>query len=81
MDVLQHTTFDGQRWDQVAQIYYGTQTIEVNGVQRSAVGFLIESNPGVPIYDKFPDNVVLDVPIIEKSSAVTDKEKLPPWKI
>ncbi|WP_432422763.1 tail protein X [Terrimonas ginsenosidimutans] len=80
MEQLQHTTIDGQRWDQVATEYYGAQTIEVEGVERSAVGFLIEQNPSVPVYDVFPDGVILDIPIISEAQVQTDKEKLPPWK-
>lgn len=79
-NVLQTTTREGQRWDQIAQEYYGAQTVEIDGVQRSAMGILIEANPGIPIYDTFPDGVVLDIPILDKSEVVTDKEKLPPWK-
>lgn len=79
-NILQHTTQAGQRWDNVAQEHYGSQSIEIEGVERSSVGYIIESNPDVPVYDVFPDGVVLDIPIIEKVSVVTDKEKLPPWK-
>ena len=77
---LQHTTIEGQRWDTIATEYYGSQTIEVNGEKTSSVGFLIESNPGVPIYDVFPSGVVLDIPIIPNVDVITDAEKLPPWK-
>jgi hypothetical protein len=77
---MQHTTQDGQRWDQIAHEYYGSQTVEIDGVQRSTVGLLIDANPGVPIYDTFPGGVVLDVPILDKAEVITDKEKLPPWK-
>jgi hypothetical protein len=79
-NVLQYTTREGQRWDQIGQDFYGAQTVEVDGVQRSTAGFLIEANPGVPVYDAFPAGVVLDIPIIDKSQIITDKEKLPPWK-
>lgn len=80
MNIIQHTTRDGQRWDQIATEYYGSQTIEVDGETKSSVGFLIQSNPGVPVYDVFPGGVVLDVPIIDKAGVETDLERLPPWK-
>lgn len=80
MDVLQHTTIQGQRWDSVAIEYYGSLKITVNEEERSSIGYLIESNPGVPVYDVFPDGVILDIPIIQKSEVITDLEKMPPWK-
>lgn len=81
MEFLQYTTNGGERWDQVAQQYYGAQTIIVDSVERSSVGFLVEANPGIPVYDKFPAGVVLDIPILERSAVITDKEKLPVWKL
>jgi hypothetical protein len=79
-NVLQHTTIDWERWDQIGQLYYGSQTIEIDGVTRSSVGYLIEANPDVTIYDVFPDNVILDIPILASSDVQTDASLLPPWK-
>lgn len=70
-NVIQHTTIEGQRWDNVSVEFYGSV---------DKIGDLIEANPTVPIYDIFPSGVVLDIPIIERVQVMTDAEKLPPWK-
>lgn len=70
-NIIQHTTTDGQRWDQISTEYYGTA---------EKMNLIISANPDVPVYDVFPGGVVLDIPIIEKSEVETDLEKLPPWK-
>jgi hypothetical protein len=70
-NAIQHTTIDGQRWDQIALLMYG---------DASKGPDLIRANPNVPVYDVFPSGIVLDIPIIERSNILTDAEKLPPWK-
>lgn len=79
-NIIQHTTIDGQRWDQIAIEYYGSLTLNINGVEKSSIGALIDANPDVPVYDVFPGGVVLDIPIIDSVEVVTDAERLPPWK-
>lgn len=79
-NLLQHTTIEGQRWDQVAMEYYGSINLNVDGVETSAIGRLIEANPDVPIYDIFPAGIVLNIPIIDKVEVLTDAERMPPWK-
>ena len=71
-DIIQHTTIDGERWDMVAQKYYG---------QASMMNDIIEANPEVPLYDIFPAGIVLDIPVIASNDLPTDPANLPPWKI
>lgn len=80
IDNLQETTKGGERWDQIAAKNYGALTVVVEGVEKSAIGLLIEANPDVPIYDTFPAGVVLNIPIIEKTEVKIEAELLPPWK-
>ncbi len=68
---IQHTTIDGQRWDQIAVEYYGSA---------DKVNDLIAANPDVSIYDVFPSGIILSIPIISEVEVLTDAEKLPPWK-
>ena len=70
-NIIQHTTIDGQRWDQIATERYGVA---------SKMNEIIEANPGIAIYDILPGGIVLDIPIIDKVDAKTNKELLPPWK-
>lgn len=80
MDYLQHSTIDGERWDQIAIANFGSITVNIDGVQQSAIALLIKANPDVPIYDVFPPGIVLNIPILQTSDVVTDAERLPPWK-
>lgn len=68
---IQHTTIEGQRWDNIAKEYYG---------RADKANEIIKANPGVPVYDVLPGGIVLNIPIIEKSEVITDAERLPPWK-
>lgn len=79
-NVLQHISTAGQRWDQIAQFYYGTQVMVIDGVQRSTAAYLMESNPGVPYFDTFPAGIIIDIPIVEKVKLKIEDELLPPWK-
>lgn len=69
--ILQHTTIDGERWDQIAAVYYGRADMFTK---------LIEANPDVPIYDVFPGGLTLNIPVVEEANVETDLERMPPWK-
>lgn len=69
--IIQHTTIEGQRWDQIATEYYGSPK-EMNKI--------INANPGIPILDVLPGGLFIDIPIIEETEVQIDAEKLPPWK-
>ncbi len=70
-DIHQHTTVEGERWDTVSWKAYGVY---------SKVPEIIEANPAVPITDRLPAGIILNIPVIETSDAKIPKEKLPPWK-
>ena len=69
--LIQHTTVDGQRWDTIALINYGSAAM---------MNKIIEANPKIPKDDQLPAGLVLDIPIIDKVEVVTSAEMLPPWK-
>lgn len=69
-DYLSHTTLENQRWDSIADIYYGDVT---------KMGLLIEENPHAPISPTLPAGMVLRIPVIEPSESM-DTSGLPPWK-
>lgn len=71
-NIIQHTTIEGQRWDQIAHEYYG---------RADMMNRIIEANPGLPLYDILPGGTVVNIPIIETVEVKTDAERLPPWKL
>lgn len=68
---IQHTTIDGQRWDTIALINYGSAAM---------MNRIMEANPAVPKDDLLPAGIVLEIPIIEAVEIITPNNKLPPWK-
>lgn len=70
MATIQYTVTEGERWDNVSSIAYGTPF----EIQR-----LIKANPNVPIQELIPGGTVLELPVIDES-IVADKSLLPPWK-
>jgi phage tail protein X len=70
-EIIQHTTIDGERWDFIAQKYYG---------KASMMNAIIAANPDVPLYDILPAGIVLDIPILESVNDATSANQLPPWK-
>ena len=65
------TTYDGERWDQVAFRAYGDPM---------QMDVIINANPGVSIDDRLPGGIALVIPIIDNSTITTDTSGLPPWK-
>ena len=68
---IQHTTTEGERWDTIAWLNYGSAAL---------MNKIMEANPDVPRDDCLPAGTVLDIPIIERAEVATDAELLPPWK-
>ena len=66
---LRHITSDGERWDHLADRYYG----DPYGYVR-----ICEANPFVPLYPVFPAGVLLAIPVIDAAPA--QLADLPPWK-
>lgn len=71
MTYTQYKTRAGDRWDLIAFEMYGDPNL---------MGKIIEANPDVPIYDVFPGETILNIPVIERKDITTDKALLPPWK-
>jgi phage tail protein X len=73
-EFLTHSTVDGDRWDLLAQRYYGDGT---------AYGFLLQANPSVPFTPRLPVGLTLRVPILDAatlnpaSTAPTDSQEFP----
>lgn len=65
---LVHITADGERWDQLADRYYGDARRYVE---------IAEANPTVPLYAVFPSGITLAIPVLEETETLAD---LPPWK-
>lgn len=70
-NIIQHTAIEGQRWCDIAVEYYG---------KASMMNDIIKANPGIPLYDRLPGGVIVDIPIIDSVEVKTDAELLPPWK-
>jgi phage tail protein X len=70
LQYLQHTTRDGERWDQLAYRYYGDP---------HRYEEIVRANPDVPIRPILPSGVRLLIPVAEPSDRVP-LNQLPPWK-
>lgn len=70
MDYWQYITREGDRWDLIAQRFYGDAT-DYEGI--------VAANPAVPIIPLLPSGLLVRVPIKEVSTIIPS-EKLPPWK-
>lgn len=67
-EYVEHTTSEGERWDQIAYRYYGN----VYGYER-----IVLANPHVPIRPVLPGGIRILIPVID---APADSGGLPPWK-
>ena len=78
---FEYITTDGERWDQIAYKAYGVVTlVDDAGIKRPAMQMIIEANATVPVTDKLPGGVILQVPVLATNSAKTATELTPPWK-
>jgi hypothetical protein len=66
---IQHITRQDERWDLLAWNYYGDPTL---------YGPIIQANPNVPIYGAFDAGIILQIPILQKASDVSNDT--PPWE-
>jgi phage tail protein X len=64
-----HVTKQGERWDLLAYRYYGIATLYEP---------IIRANPTVAIEPVFEAGVIIEVPVLEESSAIAID--LPPWR-
>lgn len=66
-EYIEHVTIDGERWDHLAQRYYGDPL---------RYEPIIRANPHVPIRPVLPGNIRLRIPVQEAPVS----SELPPWK-
>jgi len=64
-------TYDGERWDQVANRAYGDPT---------QMDRIIFANPLVSADDRLAGGIILVIPIIDNTVVSASTEGLPPWK-
>lgn len=66
---IEHITHDGERWDQIAQRYYG-DPLNYEPI--------VMANPHVPIIPVLDAGIRLQIPVLE--TPVVLETDLPPWK-
>ncbi len=66
-EYLDHTTVEGERWDQLAFTYYGDAT---------RYEPIVRANPQVPMTRSLPAGLTLRIPVLD---AAPSSEDLPPW--
>jgi len=67
---LAHTTAEGERWDQIAQRYYGEATL---------ITPLAEANQHLRLVPQLPGGLLVRVPVLDLVEQLS-AEDLPPWK-
>ena len=70
MEYIEHITLDGDRWDQIATLYYG---------DASRISPLAEANGHLRLLPVLPGGLPVRVPILEDDNNLLPEE-LPPWK-
>ena len=70
MEYIEHITLDGDRWDQIATLYYG---------DASRISPLAEANEHLRLLPVLPGGLPVRVPILEYDNNLLPEE-LPPWK-
>ncbi len=70
MEYIEHITLDGDRWDQIAHLYYG---------DASRISPLAEANEHLRLLPVLPGGLPVRVPILEDDNNLLPEE-LPPWK-
>lgn len=70
IEVIEHITVDGDRWDNLAWQYYG----DANDYEQ-----IIAANPEVEIIPILPGGIKLLIPVIDEDETKSTTE-LPPWK-
>ena len=70
MEYIEHITLDGDRWDQIATLYYG---------DASRISPLAEANEHLWLQPVLPGGLPVRVPILEDDNNLLPEE-LPPWK-
>ena len=69
--MTQYITNEGDRWDTISWKAYGSIAF---------VPDIIAENPTVPITDRLPGGIVLNLPVIAAIEIQVNSDLLPPWK-
>ena len=69
MEYIEHITLDGDRWDQIATLYYG---------DANRISPLAEANEHLQLLPVLPAGLPVRVPLIDDTEAL-DAQDLPPW--
>ena len=78
---FEYITIENERFDQIAYKAYGAITlVDDTGIKKPAMQTIIEANPNLPIYDKLPGGLILQIPVLTSNTPKTNTELLPPWK-
>ncbi len=68
---VEYITSEGETWFTIAHKAYGSANLFPQ---------IVIANPDVPITDRLPGGISLQIPVIESILSKTDEELLPPWK-
>lgn len=79
-DYFEYITIENERFDQIAYKAYGVVTLVDETGNKPAMQPIIEANPSIPIYDKLPGGLILQIPVLTSNTPKTSVELLPPWK-
>lgn len=67
---LQYTVKNDERWDNLANKFYG---------EPGMIEIIVQANPNVPVTPIIAAGTVMAIPILEELQAVINIENLPPW--
>ncbi|MFD1156097.1 tail protein X [Undibacterium aquatile] len=70
MEYIEHITKDGERWDQIAHMYYGDST---------KISALSEANEHLRLQPVLVGGLPVRVPILEEEDRLLPQD-VPPWK-
>lgn len=67
----EYRTREGDTWDYVAWLHYGTTELTEH---------IVRANPHVPLVTEIPAGIVLAVPILTRPAAQLTDSQRPPWR-
>ena len=71
LEVIEHITREGDRWDALAWQYYG------DAAQYEPI---VAANPDVMITPLLPSGIIINIPILDDVDPADEPgEELPPW--
>jgi len=70
-NTISYITKENERWDTIAFEAYGSADM---------MNVIIAANPDVPVDEKLPAGIELQIPVIAETAVTPDASLLPPWK-